>query len=277
MINDNAVTRRLIYSFSLIMCFVMSLDAFAENETPKSDEKPSASAPETEPKKTAEPKEKSLLEKLGDELMKEADDTPGVDPDKPKEDVDKMDRAVKGMRSAGEKLEEGQTADETQSIQKQVIKDLEDIINQLENPPPNQGNGGAGGGGGGGGGGGASGRSGRGGGGSSLRRMRPQGASGKGKPSGQAQKKPGDAEEQAGGTSSENGVDSSKMSQADRKAAEEAARKQKLEMDVWGHLPQHVREELLNTYGERMLPKYENLVKQFYEALSTQGERKKKK
>ena len=107
--------------------------------------------------------------------------------------------------------------------------------------------------------------------------MRPQGTGSKGKSSGKAQQKPGDAQELAGGTSSEDGVDSSKMSQADRKAAEEAARKQKLEMDVWGHLPQHVREELLNTYGERMLPKYEHLVKQFYEALSTQGETKKKK
>jgi hypothetical protein len=50
----------------------------------------------------------------------------------------------------------------------------------------------------------------------------------------------------------------------------EAARKKKLEMDVWGHLPPHLREQLLNTYGERMLPKYENLVKKFYESLSEQ-------
>ena len=77
-------------------------------------------------------------------------------------------------------------------------------------------------------------------------------------------------------TASENGVDSSKQSQQDRKEAEETARRRKLEMDVWGHLPPHVREELLNTYGERMLPKYEHLVKRFYEALSTQGESKTK-
>jgi acyl-CoA reductase-like NAD-dependent aldehyde dehydrogenase len=71
-------------------------------------------------------------------------------------------------------------------------------------------------------------------------------------------------------------VDSSKQSQQDRKEAEEAARRRKLEMDVWGHLPPHVREELLNTYGERMLPKYEHLVKRFYEALSTQSDSKTK-
>ena len=93
---------------------------------------------------------------------------------------------------------------------------------------------------------------------------------------GQAQKQAGIADEQRGGTTSENATDSSKQSQSDRKAAEEAARRRKLEMDIWGHLPPHVREELLNTYGERMLPKYEHLVKQFYEALSTQGDTKKK-
>ena len=235
----NAVTGCLIYGMSLVACVVVSMVASADDAVPKPDEKPPASSTaESDPKKPAEPKEKSLLEKLGDELMKEVDDTPGVDPDHPQGDVDKMDRAVKGMRSGG--------------------------------------GGGGGGSSSGGGGGGSSGRNGRGGGGSSLRRMRPQGSGGKGKPSGQAQPKQVDAEEQSGGTSSENGVDSSKMSQADRKASEEAARKQKLEMDVWGHLPQHVREELLNTYGERMLPKYEHLVKQFYEALSTQGTTKKK-
>ena len=93
---------------------------------------------------------------------------------------------------------------------------------------------------------------------------------------GQAQQKPENEQDQGAGMSSENPTDSSKQSQAERKAAEEAKRRQKLEMDIWGHLPPHVREELLNTYGERMLPKYEQMVKQFYEALSTQGDSKKK-
>jgi hypothetical protein len=47
-------------------------------------------------------------------------------------------------------------------------------------------------------------------------------------------------------------------------------------MDIWGHLPPQLREELLSTYGDRMLPKYEQLVNQFYEALSNQGDSKKK-
>jgi hypothetical protein len=93
---------------------------------------------------------------------------------------------------------------------------------------------------------------------------------------GQAQQSPGIPQNEKGETANENGTDSSKQSHADRKAAEDSKRRQKLEMDIWGHLPPHVREELLNTYGEKMLPKYEQMVKQFYEALSTQGDSKKK-
>ena len=265
-------TIRSVFAHGVLVS-IISVSSFvrAEEGTPGPDEKPTGqSADKPVPDQPA--KEKSLLDKLSDELLKEIDDTPGFESGKPKDGADKMDRAVKGMRSAGDKLDEGMTADETQKIQKQVIQDLEDIINQLENPPPSQG----GGEGGGGSNGGRSGRSSRGGGGSSLRRSSMQRGGQQGTAAGQAQKQAGIADEQRGGTTSENATDSSKQSQSDRKAAEEAARRRKLEMDIWGHLPPHVREELLNTYGERMLPKYEHLVKQFYEALSTQGDTKKK-
>ncbi len=249
-------------------------------------EKPNEEKPVEESKQET-PKEKSLLDRLGEELLKEIDDAPGGNPDQPKDKTDKMDRAVKGMRQAGEKLDEGVTAEETQKIQQQVIKDLEDIINQLQNPPPSQGGGGGGGGSSGGGGGGAGSNSSgsrRGGngssssrrGGSPLRRSSQQQKGGEGMAKGNPQQIPGMPQDQDGESASENGMDSSKQSQGDRKAEEEAKRRQKLEMDIWGHLPPHVREELLNTYRERMLPKYEHMVKQFYEALSTQSDPKKK-
>ncbi len=50
--------------------------------------------------------------------------------------------------------------------------------------------------------------------------------------------------------------------------AKEAARKRQLEVDVWGHLPDTVRGELLNSFDERILPSYERLVKKYYEALA---------
>ena len=45
----------------------------------------------------------------------------------------------------------------------------------------------------------------------------------------------------------------------------------KLTKDVWGHLPPHLREQLLNVYSEKYLPKYEELVRQYYEALAEQS------
>ena len=53
-----------------------------------------------------------------------------------------------------------------------------------------------------------------------------------------------------------------------RESQARAQRKLRLESDVWGHLPPALREKLLNSYGERMLPQYEELVRKFYDALS---------
>jgi len=36
----------------------------------------------------------------------------------------------------------------------------------------------------------------------------------------------------------------------------------------WGHLPPHVREAMLNSISEKYLPKYEELVKKYYDALA---------
>jgi acyl-CoA reductase-like NAD-dependent aldehyde dehydrogenase len=47
-----------------------------------------------------------------------------------------------------------------------------------------------------------------------------------------------------------------------------AERRRRLQSDIWGHLPPALREQLLNTYGERMLPQYEDFVRRFYEVLS---------
>lgn len=264
---------------SLLFAPLMSAIVKADDSTAPTS-KPTEQTSKPDPDK--KPQERSLLQKLGDDLLQPVDDTPGASSAPTKADnVDKMDRTVKGMRTAGGKLDEGLTTEETQKIQKQVIKDLEDIINQLENPPPNPnpngGGGGGAGGGGGGGGGGNSSRNRRGGGGSSQSQSgRSQKSGRRGTSAGQQQQNPENSDEKSGGQQSEHAKDSSAKSQTERKAAEEAARRRKLEMDIWGHLPVHLREELLSTYGERMLPKYEQMVKQFYESLSTQSDPKKK-
>ena len=223
----------------------------------------------TTEQKADPPKEPSLLDKLSKELLTEVDENPGKP--KPEEKEDKFDRVATGMRSASKKLEGKETGDETTQLQEQVIRDLDDLIKQLQNPPP-------GGGGAGGSSGGGSSKSGKSGGGGQQQRAGGRGASGRGA---NGQPQGGTPQQQAqGGGSEQGGKDrkdaegSDERTDSERKAAAEAARKKKLEIDVWGHLPSHLRDQLLNTYGERMLPKYEHLVKQFYEALSEQNEAK---
>lgn len=70
--------------------------------------------------------------------------------------------------------------------------------------------------------------------------------------------------------------DSEERNGESRESKQRADRKQRLENDIWGHLPPALREELLNTYGERMLPQYEEFVRKFYEALSEPGRAKKR-
>lgn len=241
-------------------------DCLADDQDakPVTEEKQETTKPDGEKKGEDKP-QPTLLERLSKDLLKDLDGSSSKPAEKEKEN--KLDKAAKGMRSAGDKLTDNKTGDDTRKVQQQVIKDLDDLIKQMENPPQGQG------GGGGGGGGGASG--------SMTTKAGAAGKSGqmplKKSGAGSANTQQAKAQEQnlqgqKAGQNEKKGTDSSaERTEAEKKAAEDAARKKKLEMDVWGHLPPHLREQLLNTYGERMLPKYQQLVKQFYEALSDQN------
>ena len=54
-------------------------------------------------------------------------------------------------------------------------------------------------------------------------------------------------------------------------SAAELARRRNLATSVWGHLPERERDEMLGAFSERFLPAYDELVRQYYEALATQN------
>lgn len=256
---DCMTLKTVLAGLILLTCVGARLMADDESKTEATPEAKKQSPSDGEKKET-KPAEPSLLDKLSKELFKEVDDGPAKGA-QPKEN--KLERAANGMRNAGEKLDETLTGEATRKIQEQVIRDLDDLIKQLQNPPPPQGGGGGGGGGTGGVTGGKSGQAQRqqklGGGQSSRSKGKPQ--------TGQSAEL-----NNSGGQDKKVAEGSQERTDSERKAAEEKVRKKKLEIDVWGHLPPHLREQLLNTYGEKMLPKYQHLVKQFYEALSEQSE-----
>lgn len=54
-------------------------------------------------------------------------------------------------------------------------------------------------------------------------------------------------------------------------AGTDAERRTNLATSVWGHLPPRVREQMQSSFNERFLPKYDELVRKYYEALATQA------
>ena len=44
--------------------------------------------------------------------------------------------------------------------------------------------------------------------------------------------------------------------------------------DVWGHLPPHLREAMQSTFNDKYLPKYEDLVKTYFEALAEKNRKR---
>lgn len=167
-----------------------------------------------------------------------------------------IERAVTAMKEAQSKLAEGKTGTATQDLQKQALAALDELLKTPPKPSPNQ--------------------SGQGGG---------QSQSSSSSSSSQSQ-----SQQQKDSQSSAQRESSSSQQEAQRQAAQERERAQaeeseersrqrrggavaplprrRLEVDVWGHLPEKVRDQLLNGYGERIVPQYEAMVRKFYESMA---------
>ena len=214
---------------------------------------------ETRPAATsaADPKPTSvdddLVNPAAPEKVREAD-----------EEIDRLERAIAGMRSAQNRISAADTSGETQKIQGQVVKDLQDILallkkqqnrqqsqSQNKRRDQNQQQ-------------------------SERQKMQkdqtdPQNSGSRNSGSQKNSDASGDPRDarRNGGKS----ADSQERTDPARAAAELARRTQMIK-DVWGHLPPHVREAMLNSVSEKYLPKYEVLVKKYYEALAEKNRKK---
>ena len=191
---------------------------------------------------------------------------------------ERLEQAIEKMRTAKDRLTQSDTGDDTRKLQTQAADDLQKILDLLQQPPPpsqsssqnqnqqqqqqqqqrqqqnqqqrqNQ----------------SRSRS------QQQRQQRQQKQSGSRRQRQQnrnrqlAQQQP---QPQPGGERNENPQDSQdKLDPAQQKAAEEA-RRRAVANDVWGHLPPNVREALQKSFNERYLPKYEDLVRRYYESLA---------
>lgn len=171
-----------------------------------------------------------------------------------------LDRILNNVSKARDSLKESTTQPEARPLQRQVVTDLEtliDMLKQNQSSPPPQGSGGS--------------------------RSKSQSQNSKTNQQQQNQKSSeenSEAEQQK--SQSQSPADGEKQEREEAEGSEErhgetraaerkAQKQQRLENDIWGHLPPKLREQLLNTYGERMLPQYEEFVRKFYDALSEPG------
>lgn len=193
---------------------------------------------------------------------------PDVPVQKPTPIAEQLTKIVESMREIETRLKDRNTGDETQSAQQAVLDQLDQLLNMPPEPPPPSDGGG--------------------GGGSNQQNSNPppQGnASSKPRPSPKDRNRPaGDPSQmrpkhsgQTGEKERTNARDSEERTGPNRAATNPAAKRQRLEVEVWGHLPEKLREQLLSSYGEKMLPQYEDAVRKFYDELANPSSQRSKR
>jgi|GEM_PF-1160702 len=220
--------------------------AAPENDVDPTAEKESTSNPD--PKPTAPDADEPIKPADVLKALREAD-----------HEIDRLESAIEGMRSAQKRISAADTSRDTQKIQDQVVKDLEDVLamlkkqqsrrrgqsqNQKRDQDQQQ---------------------------SDRQKMQKDQTDPQNSGTKKSQEKNGDPRD--GRRNDGKSADSQERTDAAR-VIEEKARRAQMIKDVWGHLPPHVREAMLNSVSEKYLPKYEELVKKYYEALAEQNRKK---
>jgi hypothetical protein len=162
-----------------------------------------------------------------------------------------INRLLDNTQSARERLAAGHFDEPTQSIQQQILDDIDALLRHASSSPP-------------------------------PGRPSPPSEESPGQRSdadgtGSLQGQPGGvAAESAGGEGREPSTDPnapSRESSERTTAAEEgeAARQQRMGLATaaWGHLPPKVREQMRSAISEEFLPEYDELIRRYYEALAT--------
>jgi hypothetical protein len=211
----------------------------------------------------------------------------------------RADRLRKSLAEIASRLKTGDPRQRTQELQQQVLADLDELLKPPPSsppppspPPPSSQD--------------PSGSSSHGGGGGSGSGQPPQNSDGRSGSSGDAGQADSPSDRSRASTSTDeagsgsagtgqqqpSGGDGSESRSTDQQQAagadgdnrdaagdsEEGHRQRRqrnpllkprqLAVDVWGHLPEQLRQKLLNAFDDRVVPQYEREVQRFYEALA---------
>jgi hypothetical protein len=189
------------------------------------------------------------------------------EPEIPVEDEQEvLNRIARNLKIAEDRLANRELGEGTRQVQRDIVKDLESLIHQLQQPPQ-----------GGEGGGDSSNESKQGG----LKGQRQQGGqkmaggmrpgrnqltrkSGQGQGQGNQQQQQGMAQNGSGNNGGGGGPPS----------GEQVNRLGGLNKDIWGHLPESMRREMDVYAREQFMAKYSEMIKQYYATVAKEGREK---
>jgi hypothetical protein len=172
--------------------------------------------------------------------------------------VEQAERVTRQLEQARDKLKARDTGADTQQLQRDILAALDELLKQpprkQKPPPPSSPE--------------ASSGSGQASAGSSSSKPMPMPRDGQ--PSEGQAEQPAESspQPQPNGERERADAEGSEERTGERRGGPVPLPRRRLEVDVWGHLPEKVRERLLNAYGERMVPQYEDLVQRFYRSLA---------
>lgn len=162
--------------------------------------------------------------------------------------ADPLESAVVGMRDAQSRIESADTGAQTRDIQHQVVEDLNRLIEFAKNMqrPPSE---------------------------PISSQQQQQQDSGQQPDEQTVQDAPRqDSQSAAEQDRADTQGSQDRSRQADETEAELFSRQQLVD-EVWGHLPGRLRHKLQNIYNDKALPRYEELVRRYFEALAEQSGR----
>jgi hypothetical protein len=169
--------------------------------------------------------------------------TPAADSksDAPAGDVDvakTTERIIQDATEAGKRLEAKDPGDDTQRLQKEIVKNIDALLRKAQEPSPPQNN-------------------------DSSDSSKKQSSSDNGATK---QPKDGSAEPQAGDPSERAGKMDPSPNRIEPKST--LPHFPDVYKDVWGHLPEKMRMEMDLYFREQFMPRYSELLKQYYSSLS---------
>jgi hypothetical protein len=154
------------------------------------------------------------------------------------------------MRSAQKRIGASDTSSQTQKIQEQVVQDLEELLALLKKQQSRQNSS------------------------QQSSNQKQDNQKNQRQKMEKGRSDPQNSQSQGDRRNDDKSADSQERTDAARAKAAEDARRAQMLKDVWGHLPPHVREAIRNALRDNYLPKYDDLVKKYYEALAEKNRKR---